>query len=586
MAIPSTETDVLIVGGGPSGLVSALLLAKVGVRTIVLERNRRTDAHPKAHELNARSMEILREVGILEDELAMEASPIEDASRILFCRTINEEIGRIDLLDDPARKDKYDTHLRQTLPYLNLSQSELENVLVAHVEANPLIELHFSACWESFEEVPDGVKSRATIAGHDCVVHSKYLLGCDGASSRVRRAMGIAMEGPQAIQSFVNAYFQLNLREKVSNSAKLYWILHPEFAGTLVAHHMEKRWVYAVPVQEPWEKSEDFTVELMKERIQGALGFRLPDLEISSLSTWHMTAQVAESYRCGRAFLVGDAAHRFPPTGGLGMNTGIGDAHNLCWKLAMVLRGTGGEPLLDTYESERRPIAQKNCGESHENFEKIFEVIEAVGLDMRGIGLLARLMNSPPVRWMPERVRHAIRRAVTYPARRIVGRALRDGPQRARVASAIANQVNHFDRLGLDIGYVYESGALIGDGRERLLPDDVVSQYLPITNPGARLPHAWIESDGEVISTHDALSFSRFTLLVPEGRLENVVSSEALQVVEMDGFPSSIFSTDYVLLVRPDGHIAWRYGVDELNTESLASAMNCIVSRPLETQPT
>ncbi len=356
------STDVLIVGGGPSGLMSALLLAKLNLSTIVVERNTLTDEHPKAHELNARSIEILRDVGITEDDLSVEASPMEDAVRVEFCRLINEELGRIDLLADPARAEKYERHLQQTLPYLNLSQSEFEKLLVAKANSSPLISLRFGHQWQSLVESDENVVSTIASEAGKFQVAAKYLLGCDGASSRVRKAIGIEMDGPAEIQSFVNAYFQLNLRDHIDIPAKLYWILHPKYAGTFIAHHIERRWVYSVPIFRPWEQPEDYTADVMRDRIQGALGVTLPDLQITSLSTWHMTAQIAQRYRQGRVFLVGDAAHRFPPTGGLGMNTGIADAHNLCWKLGLVVSGQAGDKLLDTYEQERGRSPSKIAG--------------------------------------------------------------------------------------------------------------------------------------------------------------------------------------------------------------------------------
>jgi len=570
-AIRTETTDVLIVGAGPSGLVAALLLARSNVRSVIVERNTETSEHPKAHELNARSIEILREIGITEDNLAAEASPLEDASRILFCRTINEELGRIDLLADPARRRKYEEHLRQTVPYLNLSQSEFEKILVARAQQCPLIDLRFGHQWVSCEAAGDHVinaidsKSAYTIA-------SRYLLGCDGASSRVRQAAGIAMEGPAEIQTFVNAFFTANLRDRVRTPAKLYWILHPEYAGAFIAHHMERRWVYAVPVEQPWERPEDFTKDAMRARIAGALGFNAPDVQMHSLSTWRMTAQVAERYRRGRVFLLGDAAHRFPPTGGLGMNTGIGDAHNLCWKLALVLGGRAGDGLLDTYERERRPVAQKNCAESHTNFENMFDVVRAFGIDPAGMKLLARLMASAPVRALPSRMRAAVKHAATRPVYWLVGRALRAGKRRTRVAAAIAQQTNHFDRLGLDIGYVYGEGALLADGSPRVTPANDVADFVPTTMPGARLPHRWIASATGRRSTHDDLAYTHFTLIAP--MCPAIGAHDAIRFVDSAGYPPDLFPPDQALLVRPDGHVAWRGPVGAFN-ETILDAILC-----------
>lgn len=563
MSLQRDTCDVLISGAGPAGLVSALLLARLGIRSVIIERNAITDEHPKAHELNARSVEILRAIGITEEDLSREASPLEDGSRILFCRTINEEFGRIDLLEDPERKAKYEEHLRQSLPYFNISQSEFEKVLVARAEASELIDLRFRHQWECLvcngsETAVSKILNNADNESYE--VEASYVLACDGAGSPIRRALGIEVDGPAELASFVNAYFKYNLRDHVATPAKLYWITHPKYAGSFIAHHIEKRWVYVVPFYRKWEKLEDFTPEFFKERIQGALGLELPDLEIESISNWRMTAQVAKSYSDGRVYLVGDAAHRFPPTGGLGMNTGISDAHNLVWKLASVLKGQSHAALLDTYESERRPVAITNCDESRENSENIMEVFTLLGLDLDGMEKLARAKASLALRILPQKLRDKLISLALNLADKKLCRVFSNPELKKRADAVVRRQIGHFDRLGLDIGYTYETGALIDDGTPIDIAENSVSDYVPSIRPGARLPHYWVETAEGLKSTHDFVAYDRYTLFtdtIPDSELRNAVDATIRRVdtSTWNGLPEGW--TDSIL-VRPDGHVAWR----------------------------
>ena len=362
MQATALTTDVLIIGAGPTGMVAALCLAQYGVRSLVLERREGIQTHPKAHELSARSIEILHGLGFSYDELMAEASPAADAGRILFCGTLREEFGVIDLNAGDGAK-KYREHLASPAPYLNLSQVELEKLMRAKLRACAESELREQHQWESFEQHDDRVVSRVTdrTTGQTLTVTSRYVLCADGAASRTRAALGIAMVGPERLRDVVSAYFQADLSRVVRTRGKIYFLFSPHCPGSaLIAHHVERRWVFHTPV-ESWERAEDFTPEMLAARIRAVVGRNDVPIEITSTSTWRMTAQVAERFRAGRAFLVGDAAHRFPPTGGLGMNSGIGDAHNLAWKLARVLRGQSPDGLLDTYETERRPVVQTNC---------------------------------------------------------------------------------------------------------------------------------------------------------------------------------------------------------------------------------
>ena len=574
---PACETAVLIVGGGPAGVVSALCLAARGIPSIVVERRQRVDGHPKAHELNTRSIEILHDLGVTSEELEAEASPEKDGSRILFCRTINQEFGRIDLGTEEASAHKYREHLRAPRPYLNLSQTEFEKVLARHAEKEPLVDVRRGVEWEGMRETEGGLVSTVRDVRRDSSdeIRSRYVLGCDGAGSPVRKALGIGMDGPPKLQDFLNVYFEHNLRDRLETPAKLYWILHPEASGAFIAHHVERRWTYNMPLTSPWETRDDWDENKLRDRIHTALGFDA-GIEIRSVSSWRMTVQVAERYRQGRVFLVGDSAHRFPPTGGLGMNTGIADAHNLAWKVAAVLEGTAEDWLLDSYETERRPVAVRNAEESLANFHKIFEVVEALGLKPSGAELLARLRSPRALRWIPRSLKRGLVRVAVKLAERALGRFQDDAALRGRVQRAIQDQTAHFDRIGLDVGYVYEEGALVPDGA-RSTAQHSVTEYAPTTDPGARFPH--VALDGEVggRSSLDLVDYRRWTLLGAAGAErwreaaralggELETSVEYLGLDEVDAVAGARSRLTEIcdlgeqgaVLIRPDGHVAWR----------------------------
>jgi len=586
------KTEILIIGAGPSGMVSALCLAKLGISSIIVERNTGVNEHPKAHELNARSIEILEELGVSSEALIKEAAPFSDGARILFCQTINEEYGRIDLYANKERRAKYEQHLKSKTPYLNLSQTELEKILVRKIKETPLIELLFQHQWHSLTQDETGVKSEILDRQKKTTfpIQSQYLIAADGAGSRCRKMVEIPFIGPDKVDDFVSAYFENNLRNHVQTPAKLFWIFNPESAGTFIAHHIEKRWVYMQPIYLDYEQKESFTKAYLENRIKKALGDESLDIDVKSISYWRMSAQIAETYRRNRVILVGDAAHRFPPTGGLGMNTGIPDAHNIAWKLQAVIRGWANEKFLDTYEAERKPIAEQNCEESLFNYHKILEVIEAFGLGRNDLEKLAKFKNTAPAKWLPtawidkivdlgaKMARKKMDKFHTYPA------------LKEKVLNTIADQVAHFDRIGLDIGYSYEHGAIIPDGTDLVIPDDKVTQYIPSARPGARFPHIDFQKNTTPTSSHDLFDYQFFTLLIRvkgthwETALQQLPSpiQQKIKVVRLDelGLSETVFDQlialckiedTGALLIRPDGHVAWRIKTLKGNaTEELA----------------
>lgn len=585
MQSTSLTTDVLVIGAGPTGMIAALCLAQYGVRSLVIERREGIQTHPKAHELSARSIEILHGLGFRYDELMAEASPAADAGRILFCGTLREEFGVIDLNAGDGAK-KYREHLASPAPYLNLSQVELEKLMRAKLRACAESELREQHQWESFEHHDDRVVSRVTdrATGQTLTVTSRYVLCADGAASRTRAALGIAMVGPDRIRDVVSAYFQADLSRVVRTRGKIYFLFSPHCPGSaLIAHHVERRWVFHTPV-ESWERAEDFTPDMLAARIRAVVGRSDVPIEITSTSTWRMTAQVAERFRAGRAFLVGDAAHRFPPTGGLGMNSGIGDAHNLAWKLARVLRGQSPDALLDTYETERRPVVQTNCDESRRNSERMYEIVEAFGMKVEDIVEVNERLHAGPLAALPAPLRAWGQRQLERYGESVLAKFNDDSEVRARVTRSVAEQRPHFDRIGLDLGYTYDLGAVLPDGTAPVKREHAVTDYVPSTRPGARFPHFWLDGR-RTRSSHALLDYRASTLVVGEAlavdpSLHVLAGELGVRIVSLGDTsiaPATCgaahtfaqLAPDGALLVRPDAHVAWRQSQGVTLTASL-----------------
>lgn len=566
---PTQETQVLISGAGPSGMIAAIYLSKLGIKNILIERRGEIQNHPKAHELSARSLEILTSLGIPFEELIKEASDPETASRILFCNTINDEIGRIDLNKKEIR-EKYNLHLESQTPFMNLSQTELEKILRKQLTKMELNTIYLEHQWVSALEKDGSVYSEILNrkTGDMLEIKSKYLICADGARSDARANLGIKMSGPEKIQDVVNAYFTNDMTSIVKTKAKLYWIFNPQAPGVFIAHHPKKRWVYHHAIETPFQKIESFDEEYFQKKMRIAMD--LPEdfkFNIESISSWRMTAQIAHKFRKGNIFLIGDAAHRFPPTGGLGMNSGIADAQNLSWKLAFVLKGEGKESLLDTYETERRPILEENCKQSLKNWKRILEIPKVLGLSPFLGKMMDRLLHITIVSMFPKNWISKIDLAVRKQATARLLKNKNNPEMVPKIAKAIENQIGHFDRIGLDLGYRYQISPFSSDIHAK----SSVSIYHPSTAVGARFPHFWLD-EKKKISSHSLLSPKHFTLLVFKNT-KHLKFWESFKKENRTGMNFEIMTipdlsatarlaidmgSEGALLLRPDGHVAWK----------------------------
>jgi 2-polyprenyl-6-methoxyphenol hydroxylase-like FAD-dependent oxidoreductase len=547
----SADLDVpyVIVGAGPVGLTAARLFANAGRKCLVVERRNGPQRNPAAHVVNARTLEILRQAGFDMSSIERISKDPADAGHVNFVTRLNGQlIGRL-----PFERQGDECLAHTPVPLRNISQHRLEPLMSAEVTALPQVDLRYSTEWVSSTQSDDQITSviRDLVSGEETVVRSSYLFGADGAGSATRRWLGIEMIGPAGIQSFVAIHFRADLRRYIADRVGvLHFVMDPEVAGTFIAHDIDHEWVFMVPFDPGTESVEDYDLDRCRRIVHAAIGDDGADIDIVGAGAWHMTAQVADGMARGRVFLMGDAAHRFPPTGGMGLNTGVADAHNLIWKILAVEEGWASPTLLETYEAERRPVAEINCHQSLTNAFKMVLLAEALGLHPGSTGgdLLA---------------------------------VLADPPREEAIAAAIQEQATHFDMLGLQLGYVYPT--------RHTAPADAAahdvdpSVFAPTGEVGARLPHGWL-ADGRstldliapagmtllTFGSHDAWASAIEQLAAPirQVRLDDVIAVD-------DGWRATCrLPGDGAFLVRPDQHIAWRS--DQLPVDAAGALAHAI----------
>lgn len=514
------DTEVLIVGAGPVGLVLSIDLGKRGVRCTLIEKNEAPLGYPKMERCNPRTMEIFRRLGLADCVRTAGYPPDWPMDTYLVFDLMRPPLFKMAYPTVAQARAARDSTLDGSLPlepYQIISQYTLEPLLKSVAERIANLRVKFGHELLSYREDLDGITARVRKTnGETIAIRARYLVGCDGGASTVRRKLGFKMDGEPHL---------LEMRQALFYCPELYDMVRAPRARHY--HRVDEHWTLMI-VQ---DSRQHFTLHAVVEKDEDMA--RLFEMivgtsvqyEMQHCAKWVQRLLLAEHYQQGRVFIAGDAAHLVIPTGGLGMNTGVGDAIDLSWKLAATLRGWGGQKLLPSYEAERRPIG-------------------AINIKASGGGTAGRM------KW----------RAAYRPN-------IQDDTAEGRAALAnllaIAREEapKTFRVIGAELGYRYAGSPVICDEPGGPAPN--IEEYVPTTWPGARLPHVWLKA-GE-ISVHDRIA-DGFTLLRLGRNKDDAAGLRAafaaigapLSTLDIDSEAvRDAYEVDY-LLVRPDLHVAWR----------------------------
>jgi putative polyketide hydroxylase len=536
------ETSVLIVGAGPVGMMSALLLARQGVNSVLVERRSELTAHPKGRGFNARSMELFRQCGMLDDMIAAQPKT-EQVSHVAAGTSLNDPNLRIIPFQGAEQS------IREFSPAINVvgGQDIIEMVVVSHLRRFGAVRVIYDCEVNAISQNDAGVEATAKRSdGTELSFKADYVIAADGARSPVRNLLGRTMEKRSPIlNQNVNILFRADLSQymdKFGNCAfftKMGDAANPGLRGILAimstVRSPDER-TYNV-VLGAHETPDMITMDNAADWIRNEAGLPadLP-IEIMSISPWDAAARMIDKFRDGRVLFAGDAGRTIPPAGALGMNTGLIDANNACWRIAMAVKGFASDRVLDDYEIERRGHSEMIVETSVSNMHRAV---------MTGPTPCVNAPSGPPP-----------------------GGPLPGGPPPGGQRPEARSQ------MGLYLGFMYASGSVISDGSSPPKLEDPRNDYIPHATPGARAPHIWIDPRYER-SVLDLFG-SGFVLLAAT-RNDWAVAAERIGFET--AFPLRMFDvrqecrTDEIwqswmklygvadggaVLVRPDGMVAWR----------------------------
>lgn len=581
------ETDVLIIGTGPAGAAAAALLSSYGVKNMLVNRYRWLANTPRAHITNQRTMEVLRDLGReVEAEAYMHATEQDLMGENVFCESLaGEEIGRMKSWGKhPLSRAE---HLLSSPCFMNdLPQTFMEPLLYKTACARGT-DGRMSTEYLSHKQDKDGVVAtlRDRLAKREYQVRSKFLIGADGGNSLVAEHLGLQFEGKMGVGGSMNILFRADLSKYVAHRPSvLYWIMQPgaDVGGIgMGLVRMVRPWnewliVWGYDINEP---APDVTPEFAASVARQLVGDPKLEIELLGANTWTVNKMYATRMQKGRVFIMGDAAHRHPPSNGLGSNTSIQDSFNLAWKLAAVINGQAGEKLLESYSAERAPIAKQIVTRANQSIAEFGPIFEALG--MTGGGDYEKIKANMSARCdaTPEAEK-----------------------QRAAIRKAIAFKKYEFDAHGVEMNQRYESSAVAADGQlPPAFEKDTELHYHPTTFPGARIPHAWLfhHQSGEKYSTLDLCGGGRFSLFtgISGGRWAqaaqkagekfkldirvHIIGPRQTYIDHVGDWARASEITDGgCLLVRPDQHVGWRAEKMVENPErDLARALGEILGR-------
>ncbi len=576
------ETDVLIVGAGPAGATSALALASYGISTICLSRYSSTSQSPRAHITNQRTMEILRHFELEADAMRL-ATPHHLMREHIYMESLSgPEYGRLEAWHThPRFQAAHD--LISPCSMVDLTQDLLEPVIVAGA-MRAGARLRFDTELLDFEQDGEGVTAyvKDLLTGAATTIRARYLIGADGANSRVVEKLGLPLEGKMGFAGNIGIGFKADLRKFAEHRpGVMYWMVQP---GTGIGgypigalrmvrafHRWIATWGYNVETGPPRLSTEEAIAVVHR-----MIGDDTIPVEIERISPWSMNRVYATEIARGRVFCMGDAIHRHTPMNGLGTNTSIQDGYNLAWKLAMVLRGEAGPAMLESYQQERAPVAKALVERTTNNFGVYTPVAQALGFS-RG--------------HQPAEEFATVTEKLTDPGPEGIER-------RASLRTAIAGNIDGFGALGGEHNQFYTSCGIIED-EEKLSIERPDLNVIMGVQAGRRLPHVWLTERQKRVSSLDLCARGRMTLLTGIAgsawrdaaqrageqlglKIEVQIVGPAQRYEDVYGEFARLCLPDETgaVLVRPDQFVAWRaVTMPEHPADALLAALSQILAR-------